>query len=95
MIKPEGFYIIIDVDLKYKFKKCSAALDCLFKIFFSVDCSYPKHSETLWLFIQRAVYGIYLPEDKINSSLNILLGQLKEFVNINAVLNNSIKVNAK
>lgn len=87
IINPECFYVIVDINLKYKFEECSLALDFLFKLFFSIDCNYPKHSDTLWLFIQRAIYGIKLPTDSLNVSLTVLLGQIEQFLKVQEALN--------
>jgi len=76
LVKPVNFFVVVD-DTKYQCKNCLDTFNLLFKIFFSVHCAYPKHSETLWLFIQRAFYNIKLSRDNIHTSLNALLGHIE------------------
>lgn len=73
--KPECFFVQI-ADKKYKFSEPLLALEFLFKAYFSVHSKYPIHSESIWLFIQTALFNIRLQGDKLTSSVNILLGEI-------------------
>ena len=61
---PGSSYVVID-SILYRVESPSAALDIAFKAKFALDAAYPKESLGEWMFLQRAVYGIKLPRDKL------------------------------
>lgn len=69
----EESYVVIN-SFHYKCSTCLDALDLNFKIFFSLDCAYPKASATLWKFIQIVAYDIQLLRDVLIKSIKELLG---------------------
>ena len=64
-------YVIVD-DLQYKVSTTLDGLDLAFKIFFALDCQYPKASLSLWQFIQIACFNI--ADNKANKSVKELVG---------------------
>lgn len=72
----ESFYVVVD-ERKFKFQSCLEALDFAFKLFFAVESSYPVRSETVWTFIQRAVYDIKLTTDFIGTDTKALIGYIE------------------
>ncbi|KAJ8666913.1 hypothetical protein QAD02_008575 [Eretmocerus hayati] len=87
VINPKSFRVILD-DVVYSFETCLSAIDFTFKVFFALDCKYPPLSETIWLFIQQAIYGIEVPGDELTSSIDILLGRVKSIVAVPQDLSN-------
>lgn len=56
------------------------AIDLCFKTFFVFDLVYPKPSENVWRFIQNQIYNIYIPRDKYNVNISILLEKYKKLM---------------
>jgi len=48
------------------------AVDVCFKLFFALDAEYQAEAYHLWLFIQRALYDIYLLEKKLFMDVTFL-----------------------
>lgn len=71
-------YVIVD-EQQYKTSTCLEAIDLTFKIFWSLDCSYPKPSLRIWQCLQQAAYDIDLLETNIKS-VKELLGLTKKAI---------------
>ena len=55
--EPTAFYVNID-NTRYRFLSILAAVDLCFKSFQVFHAHYPKASEQVWLFLQKAVYSM-------------------------------------
>ena len=64
-------YVVVD-EQQYKVPSCFDGLDLVFKIFYSLDCAYPKPSLRLWQFIQQAGYEMNLAEPNFKSVKELL-----------------------
>lgn len=51
------YYVYFD-DIKYKFNSFLPALDCCFKLFYVLNLKYPECSKSVWIFIQKYLFGI-------------------------------------
>ena len=71
------YMVVINEEL-YEKKTCFDAIDLAFKVFFAFDCEYPENSLTLWLFVQKCLFGLNLETDINNISLNIIIGSHTE-----------------
>lgn len=60
-------------EIKYQFESGLKALDTLFKLFHVFKAEYPIQSAHIYTLIQKGVYNINLPQDKIIPSLMDLL----------------------
>ena len=63
--------VVID-SVKLQFPALRKALDFCFKAIFALDAKYPDESAQLWLFIQRALYGIDTRFDRKDSHVAAL-----------------------
>ena len=78
----EAAYVCTDM-FCYKFDTMVDALDVYFKAFIALDSKYPVESEHIWLMIQKALYGIVIPEkDNEPNSVKSFLKKL-EVLNAN------------
>ena len=66
-------FAIVD-DYKYKVPSCLDALDLTFKLFYLLDCEYPKASLRLWQYIQHGLYDIAIPGEALIKPIKELLG---------------------
>lgn len=87
LVKVEGFYVIVD-DQKYKTESCLEALDLCFKVFFTLDCQYPKPSFRIWQFIQNAGYQIKIAGETLIKTVRELLGLVEQAFRESSDLNN-------
>ncbi|KAJ8686071.1 hypothetical protein QAD02_021865 [Eretmocerus hayati] len=71
---PPLCYVVID-SLRYRVESVLSAVDLCFKSFFALHAQYPIQSEGPWLLLQRAIYGIETPWDKIIPRVEELLPQ--------------------
>lgn len=68
-------YVVLDSE-RYKCESTLDAVDFALKLFFSLDCSYPKAAHRLWQFIQIA--GFEIDDQKANKSVKELVGLVKQ-----------------
>ena len=73
LLKIQLVYVVVE-DQKYEDDSCLSGLDLAFRIFYALDCEYPKASYLLWQFIQRAGYSIKVNGEKLGQPVNGLLG---------------------
>lgn len=77
----ESFFVVSE-NIKLEVKTAVKGLDLLFKVFFTFDYEYPVPCYDVWQFIQRLIYDITVPGEKIGQSLRELLNDM----NVNNVL---------
>ena len=75
----EQTYVVIN-DTWYETKYLLEAISFTFESFFAVDCAYPEKSENIWLFIQRAVYDIKIPGEKVGIKVKTIEKQLEQIL---------------
>lgn len=73
LIQPEECFVVVNEE-KYKVESSLQALDSRLKIFFALDCAYPKASLRLWQFVQLAVFDIPVSDQTVINSVNELVG---------------------
>lgn len=61
----------------YSEQSAFEAIDSCFQSFHALDSAYPERASTLWLFVQNIIYNITDRGDKINRSLNALIGEIQ------------------
>ena len=61
----EKYYVVINEKL-YAVDKALEAIELALKVFFCLDCKYPKNSEAVWCFLQRVFFNIDLLGDAIS-----------------------------
>ncbi|XP_015125923.1 uncharacterized protein LOC107047642, partial [Diachasma alloeum] len=80
LVKLDAFYVYINDSLEtptiYQSPDLLHMIDLTFKVFFSLNCSYPTRAVSLWTFIQKAFYDIHLETDKCNRDTEALIGQI-------------------
>lgn len=64
-------YVVVD-DQQYRVPNCLDAVALTFKIFYSLDCAYPKPCLRLWQFFQQAGYDLSLNEPNIKTVKELL-----------------------
>ena len=75
----EQTYVVIN-DTWYETKCLLKAVSFTFKFFFALDCAYPEKSKNIWLFIQRAVYDIKIPGEKVGIKVKTIEKQLEQIL---------------
>lgn len=70
------FYVVYD-NIKYKLPNFLKAFDVLFKLFHVFNFECPLASNVAWTFIQKHLYRISTPYDRVNSNLKNLLEHFK------------------
>jgi hypothetical protein len=71
-----GSYVVIN-SVKYSFNSLLAAVDFCFKSFYALNAKYSVDTEMIWIFIEKAVYGLGGSSRKQFVSVNCLLSNLK------------------
>lgn len=71
-------YFIYYFGIYYKCVSFLKALDTCFKLFFTLELSYPIECELIWVFIQKHFFKIDLKSDVKNSKLLTVLAGLKK-----------------
>ncbi|XP_011311727.1 uncharacterized protein [Fopius arisanus] len=83
----DTFYVYmnnsIDDPTTYQVDTILKAIHLTFKIFFALSCAYPLFAHSIWLFIQKALYNIDLPDDRCNREVLQLIEQIKQPPNEN------------
>lgn len=72
-----SYYVIVD-DFMLKFENFLFAVDVCFKVIHATNARYPTESESVWLVIQRALYGIRTPYDRFTSGVKNFLSNIGE-----------------
>ncbi|CAH0559341.1 unnamed protein product [Brassicogethes aeneus] len=70
-------YVVVD-KIQYKFTSVQKAIDVCFKVFHVFHGNYPVQSEHIWLLIQKVVYAVDTPYDKIIPFVMDLIENLKQ-----------------
>lgn len=55
--------VVTTVTHQYHFDDPISAVNCCFHIFLGLDAQYPRQSDHLWEFLQKAVYELKTPHD--------------------------------
>lgn len=69
----QQYDIVLTEDVRYSFDKIIPALVVLFKIMWSFDVPYPKESQSVWMFVQKAMFDMVSKFDTMGTSLQELL----------------------
>lgn len=56
------------------------AVDVCFKSFFALDAEYQAEAYHLWLFVQRALYDVYLPDERSVTNVTTLISRLNRMI---------------
>ncbi|OXU25538.1 hypothetical protein TSAR_012350 [Trichomalopsis sarcophagae] len=70
------FFRIVN-DKLFEVKTALKAWDLAFRVFFSLDCKYPKNSETIWVFLQQILYNINLQFDNTTLEVKGLIAYIR------------------
>lgn len=70
-------YVCINNNL-WKLGSVLQAVDVCFKSFFVFDAEYQVQAYHLWLFVQRALYDIYLLGERSITNVTTLIGRLNQ-----------------
>lgn len=70
-------YVCINNNL-WKVGSLLQAIDVCFKSFFVLDTEYQAEAYHLWLFVQRALYDIYLLNERSVSNVTTLVSRLNQ-----------------
>ena len=62
----------------YEVESCVEAINLVFKTCMVLDCKYPNESLSIWTFIQRGIYKITHPTDKLNIFMRVMISQVEE-----------------
>ena len=62
-------------DIMWKFDSTLDAVDCLFKLFFSLNLEYPVEAVQVFSFLQRFIYEIETVHDKRLSTKALILSK--------------------
>eukprot|EP00102_Acyrthosiphon_pisum_P026408 XP_016663618.1 PREDICTED: uncharacterized protein LOC100575322 isoform X2 [Acyrthosiphon pisum] len=71
----QNYLVIVDNTI-YKLHSITAAVDCCFKIFLTLNAEYPVESTGIWYFIQKGFYQIKTPWDKNYTTVSALLSDI-------------------
>lgn len=71
---------VITTTTKYMFNNPIEAIDACFKIFQGLNTEYPRESEHIWEFLQKAIYNITTSSDKNYNSVLLLMDELKKII---------------
>ena len=74
--KPEQCFVIIN-DIVYEMDSIIKSCDICFKSFFVLNVNYPVQCLDPWTFIQRALYRIQTPYDKVVPRVIDLISKLE------------------
>lgn len=72
-------YVCINSTL-WKVGSVLQAVDVCFKSFFALDVEYPAQAYHLWLFVQRALYDIYLLGERSVTNVTTLINRLNQII---------------
>lgn len=72
-------YVCINSNL-WKVGSVLQAVDVCFKSFFALDAEYQVQVYHLWLFVQRALYDIYLLGERSVTNVTTLIGRLNQMI---------------
>lgn len=65
-------YVVISKDLKFNgFSSVKRALDVCFKIIHAVNAEYSCESYRLWMLVQKRLYGLESPADKVKNDAQL------------------------
>lgn len=75
-LKQENVYIVVLNHVKYETQNALRAMDILFKVTMALDIQFSIEAKNLLLFLQRQVYEIKTPHDKMSPSISILMKEI-------------------
>lgn len=73
----KSIYVVVDT-IRYQTDTFLKAIDLTYKISHVVNAAYPVQSEYLWLLIQKCLYKVTTPQDKIIPYILDILGSLQQ-----------------
>lgn len=80
LVNLEAFYVYINDSLEnptiYQAPSALHVIDLTFEVIFVLKCAFTKRSASIWIFIQKALYGINLPNDKCSRDTNVLIARI-------------------
>jgi hypothetical protein len=79
LAKPASYYVVLSANDKYNFNCLMDCFDACFKIFFTLNLDYPPFGYRFWLFVQRQIYGIHIPELDRVSQINDIVAALAPY----------------
>lgn len=62
-IENPSYCVVIDKHI-YALQSALKALDVCFKVFFSLNASYPEECRPIWMHIQKYIFNIHTRDDK-------------------------------
>lgn len=71
------FHVVVDNQL-FDADNLLEALKLAFHTFFALNCGYPKYTKTVWVFLQKILFKIDLPEDELTLDAHGIIGQIKD-----------------
>ncbi|KAB0805329.1 hypothetical protein PPYR_02299, partial [Photinus pyralis] len=74
---PKRFYVVIDGRVHLSCESAKRSFDLLFKIFHVINANYPIQAEYIYTLLQKCVYEINLPSDKIPPYVSDILSNFK------------------
>ena len=72
----EQIFLLVD-NTSYIMTSVLKAIDVCFKLTFVTNLNYAVECQSVWLFLQRALYNIETPYDKVTPRVNELSGSIK------------------
>lgn len=73
----KSIYVVVD-KIRYQTESILKAVDLTYKIFHVANASYPVQSEYLWLLIQKGLYKVSTPQDKVILYILDTIGSLQQ-----------------
>lgn len=79
LAEPKQFFVVLNKH-KYTHETVVQAVQSAFHMFFALDLAYPPAAETIWLFLQIAVFEISLPTDRPIYCIKSLKAQIDQLI---------------
>jgi len=66
----ENSYVVIDTS-PILMDSPLRALEVTFKCYFALHCKYPTQSESQWIVLQKTLFDLYVPANRVNPIANV------------------------
>lgn len=73
----DSFFVSIN-QLLYSVENITKAVDICYKIIHVLQAKYPPESEQIWMFIQKVIYHMNTPYDKMMFKVEMLVEELNK-----------------
>lgn len=73
----ESFFVSIN-QLLYPVENIIKAIDICYKVIHVLQAKYPPESEQIWMFIQKVIYNMKTPYDKIMFKVEMLVEEINK-----------------